>query len=57
MVVFKVVVPPSVVVLVDRIVYTLYFILVVSYDVGLGCVGLPGLVLWTGAQKSSQRRR
>ena len=57
MVVLKIVVPPSVVVLVGWIVYIVAFFLVVSYNIGLGRVGLPSVVLWTGFQESSQRRR
>ena len=57
MVVLKVVVPPSVVMLMDRVVYNVAFILVVLYNVGSCFIGLPSVVLQTGAQKSSQRRR
>ena len=48
MMVLKIVVPPSVVVLVGRIVYIVAFILFMSYNIGLGGVGLPSVVLWTG---------
>lgn len=48
MVVLKIVVPPSVVVLLGRIVYIVAFVLILSYNIGLGRVGLPGGVLGTG---------
>ncbi len=49
MVIFEVVVSPSVVALLDWIVDTVPIFLVLMYNLVSGCVGLPSLVLWTGA--------
>ena len=49
MVIFKVVVSPSAVTLVGRIVYTIACINVLLHNVGSVCVGLPRVVLWASA--------
>ena len=56
-VIFKVVVPPSVCLLVGWVVYVVAFVLVLLDQVGMGHVGLPSVVFWACAEESSQGRR
>ncbi len=54
--VFEVIVSPGVRSLLDRIVNTVAFVLVLLDNVGLNGVGLPCVVFWACAEISPQRR-
>ncbi len=54
--VFEVIVSPGVRSLLDRIVYTVAFVLVLLDNVGLSGIGLPDVIFCACAEKSSQRR-
>ena len=54
--VFEVIVSPGVRSLLDWIVYTVAFVLVLLDKLGLSGIGLPGVIFWACAEESSQGR-